>query len=135
MATPTAKRPTAIIADDHLPIHWLLNQILEPKIEIVENVFDGQTLVDSTLRLRPNLIVVDIIMPFLDGIEAVKRIQARYGGAAVVFVSTDAQQDTVERALRTGACAFVHKARAAEDLLPAALAALGGKPFVSAGTG
>lgn len=129
--TRTGRRPTAIIADDHLGIHSLLRRILESEFDVLETVFDGQALVDATLRLHPDLIVVDIVMPVLDGIEAVKRIQTRSCEAAVVFISTDAGGDNVQRALRTGARVFVWKAAAAEHLLPAARAALHGQGFIS----
>ena len=129
--TTTGRRPTAIIADDHVEVHPLLRRILESEIEILENVFDGQALVDAAVRLHPDLIVVDIVMPGLDGIEAVKRIKERSSPVAVVFISTDAAEDNVQRALKTGARAFVRKASAAEHLLPAARAALLGQTFVS----
>ena len=131
MEPTTGRRPTAIIADDHVEVHPLLCRILESEIEILENVFDGQALVDAAVRLHPDLIVVDIVMPGLDGIEAVNRIKERSSAVAVVFISTDAAEDNVQRALKTGARAFVRKASAAEHLLPAARAALLGQTFVS----
>jgi len=120
-----------IIADDHADVHPLLRRILEPEFDVVENVFDGQALLDAMARLRPDLIVVDVLMPVLDGIEAVRRLKAQSSTMAVVFISTDAAEDNVQRILKTGALAFVRKASAAEDLLPAAHAALKGQRFVS----
>ncbi len=130
MATE-GRRPTVIIADDHPDVHPLLRRILEPELDVVENVFDGQALLDALGRLRPDLIVVDVVMPVLDGIEAVKRLKAQSSTVAVVFISTDAGEENVQRALKTGALAFVRKASAAEHLLPAARAALKGQRFVS----
>ena len=129
--TTEGRRPTVIIADDHADVHPLLRRSLEPEMNVVGNVFDGQALLDATSRLFPDLIVVDVWMPVLDGIEAVKRLRAQSSTAAVVFISTDAGEENVQRALKTGALAFVLKASAAEDLLPAARAALDGKTFVS----
>ena len=125
------ERPTVIIADDHAAIHPLLRRILEPELNVIDGVFDGQALVDAVLRLHPDLIVVDVAMPVLDGIDAVKQLQAWRSGTAVVFISTDAAAENVARALRSGALAFVRKASAAEQLLPAARAALRGQRFVS----
>jgi DNA-binding NarL/FixJ family response regulator len=122
-----------IIADDHADVHPLLRRILEPELDVVESVFDGQALLDATERLGPDLIVVDVVMPVLDGIEAVKRLKARSSTVAVVFISTDAGEENVQRVLKTGALAFVRKASAAEDLLPAARAALKRQRFVSDG--
>lgn len=125
------KRPTVIIADDHAAIHPLLRRILEPELEVLESVFDGRALLDATSRLHPDLIIVDVAMPVLDGIEAVSRLRERSSQAAVVFISTDAAEENVQRVLRTGSVVFVRKASAAEHLLPAARAALKGQGFVS----
>ena len=124
-----------IIADDHVEVHALLRRILEPEWDVVEDVFDGQALLDATGRLRPDLIVVDVVMPALDGIAAVKRLKAESSTVAVVFISTDAAEEDVQRAFTTGALAFVRKASAAEHLLPAARAALKGQGFVSGSQG
>jgi CheY-like chemotaxis protein len=113
-----------IIADDRADVHPLLRRILAPELDVVESVFDGQALLEATERLDPDLIVVDIVMPVLDGIEAVKRLKAQSSTVAVVFISTDAGEENVQRVLKTGVLAFVRKASAAEDLLPAARAAL-----------
>jgi NarL family two-component system response regulator LiaR len=125
------RRPTVIVADDHQDVHPLIRRILEPDLEVVEDVFDGQALIEATSRLRPDLIVVDVVMPVLDGIEAVKRLKAQSSAVAVVFISTDAGHESVQRAFKTGALAFVRKASATEDLLPAAHAALIGQRFIS----
>jgi len=118
------RRPTVIIADDRADVHPLLRRILAPELDVVESVFDGQALLEATERLDPDLIVVDIVMPVLDGIEAVKRLKAQSSTVAVVFISTDAGEENVQRVLKTGVPAFVRKASAAEDLLPAARSAL-----------
>jgi DNA-binding NarL/FixJ family response regulator len=129
--TTEGRRPTVIIADDHADVHPLLRRILEPELDVVKSVFDGQALLDATERLRPDLIVVDVVMPVLDGIEAVRRLKGQSSTMAVIFISTDAGEENVQRVLKTGALAFVRKASAAEDLLPAARAALKGQQFVS----
>jgi DNA-binding NarL/FixJ family response regulator len=129
--TTEGRRPTVIIADDHADVHPLIRRILEPELDIVEYVLDGQELLKAAERLRPDLIVVDVVMPVLNGIEAVKRLKAQSSAAAVVFISTDAREESVQRALKAGALAFVRKASAAEELLPAARAALKGRRFVS----
>ena len=130
--TTEGRRPTVIIADDHAAVHPLLRRILEPELDVVEDVFDGLALLDAIERLHPDLIVVDVVMPALDGIAAVKRLKAESSSAAVVFISTDAEN--AQHALTTGALAFVRKASAAEHLLPAARAALRGQRFISENT-
>jgi NarL family two-component system response regulator LiaR len=128
--TTEPRRPTAIIADDHQEVHPLLRRILEPEFEVVDDVFDGQALLEAALYFRPDLIVVDVLMPVMSGIEAVKLLKAQLSTIAVVFVSTDAEEESVQQALRSGGCGFVRKAAAAEHLLPAARAALGGQRFI-----
>lgn len=131
MTTTEARRPAVIIADDHADVHLLIRRILEPEFDVVGNVFDGQALLDAMRRLRPDLIVVDVLMPVLNGIEAVKRLKAQSSTVPIVFISTDAGEENMQGALKTGALAFVRKASAAEHLLPAARAALRGQRFVS----
>lgn len=126
---------TVIIADDHKPVHVLLRRLLrETEFEIIESVFGGQALVEAAARLKPHLIIVDVCMPVLDGIEAVQQVKVHSPEISVVFISVDHENDTVERALRTGALGFVRKGSAAEDLLLAARTVLRGQLFVSSGS-
>ena len=129
--TNEGRRPTVIIADDYAPLHPMLRRLLEPEFKVVEDVFDGQTLLEATVRLKPDLIVVDIFMPVLGGIEAVQRLRAQSLRVSVVFITADDQQETMQRALKTGALGYVRKASAAEDLLPAVQAVLREERFVS----
>lgn len=122
-----AKRPTVIIADDNAAIHPLISRVLRRELDVVENVFDGQALVEATYRHCPDLIVVDVYMPILDGIEALRRVHARFPDLPVVMISTDAGEENTQRARLAGAHAIVEKASAAEKLLPAARAALSGR--------
>jgi CheY-like chemotaxis protein len=124
MAGGGKKRPTVIVADDHPSVHPLLSRILTRELEVIDNVFDGLALLESADRHCPDLIVVDVCMPGLDGIEAVKRLRSRYPALAVVVISTDVGEEQVRRAMKAGADVFISKASAAENLLPAARAAL-----------
>jgi CheY-like chemotaxis protein len=123
----TTKRPTVIVADDNAAIHPLLCRILQCELDIVENVFDGQALVDATNCHRPDLVVVDVYMPVLDGIEALKQIHSRFPDLPAVLISTDAGEENMQRARLAGAYAIVEKGSAAERLLPAVQAALVGR--------
>lgn len=122
-----AKRPTVIIADDNAAIHPLISRILRCELDVVENVFDGQALVEATNRLLPDLVVVDVYMPVLDGVEALKQIHARFPALPAVLISTDGGEENMQRARLAGVHAIVKKASAAEELLPAAKAALSGR--------
>jgi DNA-binding NarL/FixJ family response regulator len=124
-----------VIADDHANVHPLLRRILESEFRVVECVLDGRALVEAVDRVKPDLIVVDVVMPVLDGIQAVKQLRARSNHVRVIFISTDCGEHSVRNAWACGAQGFVRKASAAEDLLPAARAVLRGEQFLSSGIG
>lgn len=119
-----SKRPTVIIADDNAAIHPLISRILQRELDVVENVLDGHALVEATERLRPDLVIVDVYMPVLNGVEALKRIHAHFPDLPAVLISTDAGEENIQRARLAGVHAIVKKASAAEELLPAVRAAL-----------
>lgn len=129
---PAGTTPRRVVfADDHAGIHPLVRRILEPQFEVVDAVFDGRALVDSAERHAPDVLVVDIAMPHLNGIDAVRRLSPQ-SKAAVVFLTTHADGALLSQALEAGARGYVLKAAAAADLVPAIHAALRGERFVSA---
>ncbi len=120
-----------VFVDDHAGIHPLVRRILEPQFQVVDSVFDGQALLNSAARHAPDVLVVDISMPRLNGLEAVRQLRPE-SNAVVVFLTTHADSALLEQALEAGAHGYVLKASAASDLIPAIRAALRGERFVSA---
>ena len=118
------------MADDYEGIHPLIRRILEPEFAVVEAVLDGEALVTAVRTHRPEVLVVDIAMPRMNGIEAVRQILADRPHA-VVMLTTHADVSLRDQAFRAGALGYVLKARAATDLAPAIRAALAGERFVS----
>ncbi len=102
-----------------------------PEWQIVCEVSDGSEAVHKAEELRPDLIVLDIGLPKLDGIEAARRIRQVSPNSKIVFLTMDNSPDVAQTALSTGALGYVQKARAQNDLLPAIDAALRGIQFVS----
>jgi two-component system chemotaxis response regulator CheY len=101
---------TVIIADDAQFMRGMLKDILEDMdCRIVAEVADGEEAVARYLELRPDLIMLDITMPLLDGVEACRRIVAADPEAQVVMISALGQKDEVLEAVRAGACDFVIK--------------------------
>ena len=119
-----------VIADDHAGIHPLIRRILEPEFDIVDAVFDGQALLDSARAHEPDVLVVDISMPVMNGIEAIRRLEAPRT-RAVVVLTTHADPSLLEQAVKAGALGYVLKASAVTDLAPAIRAALRGERFTS----
>jgi DNA-binding NarL/FixJ family response regulator len=104
-----------------------------PELQIIGEVTDGLEAVHRAEELHPDLILLDIGLPSLNGIEAAKRIGKLAPKSKIVFLSQESSQDIVQSALSLGAMGYVAKAKAGTDLLQAVKAAMEGKQFVSAG--
>lgn len=118
-APADAAGPTVVIAEDEALIRLDLKEMLEEEgYLVVGEAADGETAVELVERLRPDLAVLDVRMPVLDGISAAERI-AGQRLAAVVMVTAYSQRDQVERAREAGAMAYVVKPFTAADLVPA----------------
>ena len=124
-------RPTVLLADDHPQTAAMLRSLLEGPFDVVDCVADGDALVNAAERLSPDVIVSDISMPRMDGIDAAYRILARNRDARVVFVTVECDVSVVERSLAAGVLGYVVKIVAADGLVPAVHAALRGQRHVS----
>lgn len=125
-------RTRIILADDHADFRACAAGILEPEFELVASVGDGQALIQAADEHDPDLLLVDISMPVVDGFEAVRLLKSAGSRAKVVFVSVHQDQDFVRTAFDLGADGYVLKSRLASDLIPALREALAGRKFVSA---
>jgi DNA-binding NarL/FixJ family response regulator len=124
-------RPRVLIADDHQILAEGLRELLEPEFEVVGVVADGRELVAAARHHQPDVIVADITMPSLNGIDAV--VQARAGGVAarVVFLTMHRDVAYARRAMEAGAAGFVLKHSAAAELVTAVREALRGRTYVT----
>jgi CheY-like chemotaxis protein len=104
----------------------------QPELRIVGEVSDGLEAVQVAQELQPDLILLDIGLPALNGIEAARRIREVSPSSKILFMSENRSPDIAEEAIRTGASGYVVKSDAASDLLPAIKAVLEGKRFTSA---
>lgn len=120
-----------LLADDHKLITEGLRSLLEPKYEVAGIVEDGQALVREAHRLRPHVIVVDISMPKLNGIEAVRKIKEEGNEAKIVFLTMHPDVTYASRAIEVGAMGFVLKHSAPVELLDAIEKALAGKAYIT----
>lgn len=104
-------------------------------LELVGEASDGLEAVQKAVELKPDLILLDIHLPSLNGIEAARRIRKLAPESKIIFVSLESSADVVQEALSLGAQGYVVKARAGGELLTAVEAVLSGKTFVSSSTG
>jgi len=125
------KKLSILLADDHSGVTEVVAHRLKSAFELVGIVRNGQALVDAAAKLNPDLIITDIFMPTLNGIEAVKSVRELGCKAKVIFLTVYADSDFVQTCFSVGATGYVVKPRIATDLLPAVKAVLSGKTFVS----
>jgi DNA-binding NarL/FixJ family response regulator len=125
-------RPTRVLlADDHPLTLEGLRAFLDPHMEIVGTVADGRTLVDAALALKPDLIILDITMPLLNGIDAAVQIRKTLPAVKLLFVTMHVNPTYLEAALGAGAMGYVLKSAAREELLDAIQNVLLGRIYVS----
>ena len=120
-----------LLADDHETILQRVCGLLGEDFEIVGTANNGRDAVLATLRLNPDVLVIDISMPILNGLQAVKQLRSAKQDTKVVFLTVHTDQDFVTAALSAGASGYVTKADVAADLVPAIHEALAGRIYVS----
>ncbi|MCI0741885.1 MAG: response regulator transcription factor [Gemmataceae bacterium] len=125
------KRARILLADDHAEFLALAVKLIDAEFEVVGMLSGGQAIVDAAANLDPDLVVLDISMPGLNGIEAALQLKAAGRKTKVVFLTVHKDQDYLRSALATGALGYVVKDRLASDLVPALREALAGRRFVS----
>ena len=115
MCRPT--RPRVLLADDHAGIVTALGRWLAPDCEVVGSVAEGGALLEAAARLLPEVIVLDLNMPNVNGLEACRQVTQAMPGMKVIVLTAVSDADIMQRALAAGASAFVVKGAIAEDLL------------------
>ena len=124
-------RPRVLLADDHKIVSEGLRSLLEPDYELVGTVEDGRALVAAAEKLSPDVIVADISMPLLNGIEAARQLKKANSRAKIVFLTMHPDVTYATRAFEAGASGYVLKHSAASELLTAIREALKGRLYVT----
>jgi DNA-binding NarL/FixJ family response regulator len=124
-------RATVLLAEDHPRNTALLRSLLRADFDVIADVADGPSLIAEAERLMPDVIVTDIGIPGMDGIEAARRILARNHDARIVFVTVHNEPEMVRQGLAAGALGYVSKLVAGDELVPAVFAALRGERHVT----
>ena len=124
-------KPRVLLADDHRMVTEGLKGILEEEFELVGIVEDGRAMIDAARKLRPDVIVADISMPHLNGIDALAHLKRENPDVRVVFLTMHRDAAYARRALEAGASGFVLKHSAPAELVLAVRAALQGRTFIA----
>jgi len=124
-------RRRVIIADDSAMISEKVRLLLEPAFDVVAAVSDGIELLEAVPTFLPEIGVIDISMPRMSGIEAIRHLKSHGSEMVVIFLTVNEDPDFVQAAFESGATAYVLKPRMVIDLLPAIRRALKGQTFVS----
>jgi DNA-binding NarL/FixJ family response regulator len=124
-------KPRVLIADDHRIVVEGLKKLLEPEFEVAGTVQNGRELVEATEKLRPDVIVADISMPGLNGIEAVRQIKKKHKETKVVFLTMHPDVAYAATAFKSGASGYVLKHSAPDELVAAIRAAVQGGTYVT----
>jgi len=125
------RNATVLIADDHPSLLSGLVSLLEEKFEVVGAVVNGHLLVEAAARLRPDVVVTDISMPGLNGLEALAQLKAARSDIKVVVLTMYADGALAAEAIRAGASGFVVKVSAADELETAIDEVLQGRVYLS----
>ena len=128
--SPTG-RPRILVADDHTFVAEACVKLLEPEFEVVGTVADGQALLAAVPELKPDVIVLDIGMPLLNGLEAGKRIKKAVRAVRIVYLTMNTDKGIALEAFRGGASGYLLKTSAGAELVTAVREVLKGKKYIS----
>ena len=123
--------PRLILADDHTILLEAFGKLLEPFCDVVATVADGHALLEAVARLRPDVVVLDINMPLLNGLDAARQIKGMVPSAKLIFLTVSEDPDFAAEAIRMGASAYLLKKSAASELFQSIRLALKNKTYVT----
>ena len=123
--------PRVLLADDHTMILGALEKLLAEECEVVGQVSDGRAVVAATERLRPDIVLLDISMPLLNGLEAGRQIKQRFRDVKLIFVTMNEDADLAAEAFRSGASAYLLKRSAASELTTAIREVMLGHTYIT----
>lgn len=124
-------RSRIVIADDHKLVAEACKNILEPEYEVVGIVCDGRALLNAAADLRPDVVIVDIAMPQLNGLDAGEQIKQKFPSIKLIFVTMNVRPDVAAEAFRRGASGYVLKHCTADELSVAVRRVLRGESYLS----
>jgi DNA-binding NarL/FixJ family response regulator len=120
-----------ILADDHTMVAEGLGRLIGEVADLVGQVADGQQLVDSARRLKPDIIISDVSMPIMSGLDALRQLKAEGSQARFIFLTVHTEAQLAAEAMRAGASGYLLKAAAGEELFEAIRVAMAGRVYLS----
>ncbi len=124
-------RPRILMADDHLILLDAFKALLEPAFDVVGTVTDGRTLLEEFSRLNPDVVLPDVAMPLLNGLDAGRQLKALRHSVKLIYLTMNPDPDLASEALRLGASGYVLKSSAAQELKQAIQEALRGRSYIT----
>jgi len=124
-------RPRVLIADDHRMLREAFARLLEAECDVVGSVADGRAVLAEAPRLRPDVVLMDVAMPLLDGLGAARQLRRAMPDVKVIFLTMNEDPDLAAEALRVGASGYLLKNSAASELLTAIREVAGGRSYVT----
>ena len=124
-------RPRILMADDHLMLLEAFKALLQPDFDVVGTVTDGRTLVEEFTRLNPDVVLLDVAMPLLNGLDAGRQLKAQRRSVKLIYLTMNPDPDLAGEALRLGASGYVLKSSAAQELKQAIQEALRGRSYIT----
>jgi two-component system nitrate/nitrite response regulator NarL len=121
------RRPRVLLADDHPPLLAAIRRLLSAEFDVVGEAADGVEAVRMARALQPDVVIMDLAMPPMGGIEAIRQIQAEPSGPAILALTVISDSSVRKAALEAGASGYVLKSQAGSDLIPAIRTALAGE--------
>lgn len=124
-------RPKILLADDHTMLLDAFRALLEPEFEVVGTATDGRMLIEEFTRLKPDVVVIDVGMPLLNGLDAGRQLKSLQRGVKLIYLTMNPEPDLAREALRLGASGYVLKSSAASELKQAIHEALKGRSYIT----
>lgn len=124
-------RPRLLLADDHTLIAEGCKSFLEPEFEVVAVVNDGRAMLKAAQELRPDVVILDIAMPNLNGLDAGEQLRSALRNVKIVYLTMHIEPEVAAEAFRRGASAYILKSSAAEELTLAVRAVLRGESYLT----
>jgi DNA-binding NarL/FixJ family response regulator len=124
-------KPRVIIADDHTLLAEAFEKLLAPECEVIAKVADGRALLTAARDLHPDVVILDVAMPLLNGLDAGRQIKQMDASIKLVFVTMNEDPDLAAEAFRVGASAYLLKRSAGSELLMAIREAMKRRSYVT----